>query len=991
MNLFSQRARAVLVISFLALLVAALPLSAQQTGRLSGEVSQAGSGLPGVRVTIASPSLQGTRNAETDVNGNYQFGALPPGQYTVSFEMEGMQTVTRSVNVTLAGTARADAEMKLSAVAEAITVTASSPAVAETQEMQANYSSELINQLPIGRTLIATVNLAPGVTQNGPSGATVISGAQSFDNVFYVDGAVVNEVLRGQPLDLFIEDALQETTVLTGAISAEYGRFTGGVVTAITKAGGNTFSGSLRDSLTNAAWTTTTPLNEPKADSKIDETYEATLGGRIIRDRLWFFVAGRDFSRDTPHFFANSTIPFTSGREQRRLEGKLTGQITPKHSVIGSYLDLKDKQTDNCSFTCFERSTLDASRQTPEKKRAFTYNGILTQNLLVEGAYSDSSLTFVDSGSSDPSVVTGTAVIEQVTGSFLGAPVFGSALGDKTRSSKDWTVKGTYYLSTAALGSHNIVAGYDDFTNSLKEDNSQSGSDFILYTYTLPGRAADGSALTSFSPGSDLIIYWPILQAAKKNDFNTKSFFVNDKWDLNNHLSFNLGARYDNNVGKDEAGNKVADDQTVSPRVGITYDVSGNGRLQLRGTYGQYVSKIANGNVGDAASPAGSPSLLYWVYYGPEIGPLPTTQAVAKVFDWFNSVGGINNKDFLLGGSTGGVGTQIQNKLTSPSVDEYTFGASTVLGQKGFLRADYQHRNWHDFYANIQDLNSPIVFDPLRGRNIQVTLTQNSDEFTRNYEAVLVQGGYRLFSRLNLGGNYTWSKLKGNIVGETSGSGPIPSTGLTSYQPELLAYAQRAPIGYLPQDQTHKVRLFGSYDIPSPVGNFNVSVLERFDSGSPYSVVGTIRVLRSASQCTTCRANPGYVSPTTTSTYYFGDRGGLRWDDVTATDLALNYQLPLWKVNLFVEGELINAFNQKAQVNGDTTVLTSVNSSCIQTQGPNAGKRCAGFDPFTETPVEGINYVKGSNFGHAVNPTSSLTAGDYQLPRTYRVSVGIRF
>src|SRR5207253_10962640 len=128
------------------------------------------------------------------------------------------------------------------------------------------------------------VSLAPGTTQSGPNQATTISGAPSFENLFLVDGATVNENLRGQPHDLFIEDAIQETTVLTGGISAEFGRFTGGVVTAITKSGGNEFSGSIRDSVTNDKWTSLgdsingTKNTTPQID-KVNNVYEATLGG----------------------------------------------------------------------------------------------------------------------------------------------------------------------------------------------------------------------------------------------------------------------------------------------------------------------------------------------------------------------------------------------------------------------------------------------------------------------------------------------------------------------------------------------------------------------------------------------------------------------------------------------------------------------------------------------------------------------------------------
>src|SRR5215217_5774638 len=96
----------------------------QTTSNLTGRVTMDGNPLPGVTVTISSPQLQGVRVAVTDVNGTYNFAAVPPGSYTARFEMESMQTVTRTTRVGLGQTGRADADMKLTAVAESITVTA---------------------------------------------------------------------------------------------------------------------------------------------------------------------------------------------------------------------------------------------------------------------------------------------------------------------------------------------------------------------------------------------------------------------------------------------------------------------------------------------------------------------------------------------------------------------------------------------------------------------------------------------------------------------------------------------------------------------------------------------------------------------------------------------------------------------------------------------------------------------------------------------------
>jgi len=138
------------------------------------------------------------------------------------------------------------------------------------------------------------------VNPNGVNRQITINGGPSYDNVFMVNGVVVNENLRGQPHSLFIEDAIQETAVMTAGISAEYGRFTGGVVSTLTKSGGNNFSGSFRDSLNNPSWTKTADYSgATKGVDTTNQVYEATLGGRVIKDRLWFFGAGRK-AKDQP-------------------------------------------------------------------------------------------------------------------------------------------------------------------------------------------------------------------------------------------------------------------------------------------------------------------------------------------------------------------------------------------------------------------------------------------------------------------------------------------------------------------------------------------------------------------------------------------------------------------------------------------------------------------------------------------------------------------
>ena len=353
--------------TLMAILLIATSAYPQTTASLTGTITTDGNPLPGATVTISSPALQGTRTAITGDSGGYSFPGLNPGVYSVRAELSGLAPVTRQVTLSLAQTSRADADLKVSSVSEAITVTASAPAVLETTQIARNFRSEEISKLPVARTITGMTLLAPGVSSSGVNNQITISGAPSAENLFLVNGVVVGENLRGQPRNLFIEDALQETTVLTGGISAEYGRFTGGVVTAITKSGGNEFSGSLRDSLSNPDWRAKTPI--PTEADHVDvtnNTYEATLGGFVLRDRLWFFGAGRKFERSDQRFTGFTNLPFVFGEDETRLEGKLTGQLTQRHTVVGSYLEIDRTEINSAFGTIVDLTSIDPDRQLPD-------------------------------------------------------------------------------------------------------------------------------------------------------------------------------------------------------------------------------------------------------------------------------------------------------------------------------------------------------------------------------------------------------------------------------------------------------------------------------------------------------------------------------------------------------------------------------------------------------------------------------------------------
>ena len=977
---------------------------AQTTASLSGVVTTEGSPLPGVTVTVSSPSMQGTRTAVTGEAGGYSFAALPPGSYKVHFELSGMAPLEKRVQLSLSQPGKVDADLRVSAVSEAITVTAAAPTVLESPQIAATLTSEQIDELPVQRTFESAALLAPGVNSNTLSANQFqISGSPGYDNLVMVNGVAVTESVRSQFLNLFIEDAIQETTVLTGAISAEYGRFTGGVVNTLTKQGGNEFSGSIRDSLTNADWTAKTPFRDsqgrPQADpiDQINHVYEGTFGGYALRDRLWFFAAGRTAETSAQaqtQAVSSSSNPlrnlnpvfYTTGAEETRYEVKLTGAITPKHNLVGSYINVDRHETNN-RFTAaiYDLASLN-DRDRPDSLTAAHYNGVITNNLLLEGSWSHRTMEFQNSGSKYTDLQRGTLLLDRSNDSArFASPTFCGVCDTESRNNDSLLLKANYFLSTRALGNHNFVIGGEDFTEHRYANNHQSGSDYRIFVSNV-WFDPQGNIYPNFEnvTARPTFIRWtPIFTGANESDLNVRSFFINDRWELTQRWSFNVGVRYDKNDAVDGTGNKASDDQAISPRLTVMMDPFANGRHRLSVAYNNYTSRVVEG-IASANSSAGEPASIDFGYTGPPINPqnnpfqVPLYTAIQQVFDWFfaqcNSTGqcGPNNNALLFpGGSRGvpGYSSVIEDTLKSPSVDEYSLGYAMQLSPTAYAKVDYIHREWKDFYATELTQTTPKTNNPL---NIPVDLgvVHNSDQIERKYRAVQFQAGWRPRG-FNLGMNYTWAKLRGNDEGETSGSGPVTNTPLAVYYPEYQGYENRLPVGPLAGDQRHRARLWAGYDVPMPEpwGALNISLLQRYDSGIAWSESFAInsRTFPGAPAV----ASTAYKSVPATATYYLC-RGCNRTDAETSTDLAFNYSHQLFTGEVFLQADVLNVFNEDAISNPGSLRQTITRTSTA-------------FNPFTETPAEGTHYTKAADFGR---PTS---INAYQTPRTYRFSLGYRF
>ncbi len=800
----------------------------------------------------------------------------------------------------------------------------------------------------------------------------------------------IQDNVRGTPTNtLVIEDAIQETTTMTSSVSAEYGRFTGGVINAVTKQGGNAFSGSFRVTLNNNDWQSQTPIAQTYVD-KVVPTYEATFGGPILKDRLWFFGAGRYQKNEYSGVLsAPLTGSFPRSDKDTRYEGKLTLTPFQNHTLTGSFTKGEVEQA-NYYFTSFpilETNGVIYDRSLPTDLLSINYNGVLSSNFFLEAQYAAKTFTFENSGSRFNELIKGTAVVvqEENLGQMFGAIFCAVCPGSsEKRDNENFLVKGTYFLSTKGLGSHNVVLGYDNFASTRVSNNWQSGSSWLLFA---TGVKTDGTNLYPVIDGNSYLLYAPIPLQSQGSDMLTHSLFVNDTWRLNDRFSFNIGLRYDKNDATDAAGKTTADDSAFSPRLAVNWDVFGDGKLRATASYATYVGQIQEGIAGSGATGAGSPASYYYYWDGDPInagdGPwTPTDEVLRQMYAAFG-VTGLNQFPNRPSDSASvpGVNLLIEDALSSPKVNEYVLGFGGTIGKNINYRADIVRREYEDFYSTKRDMTTGQVTSEL-GDEFDLGYIVNSNVPEREYTGLHSSLAWR-YGNLNLAANWTWSHMIGNFVGETSGSGPV-TAAFESY-PEYIDMKWNGPRGSLSQDQRHRVRLVGTYDFRVGMVGITPGIVQSWDTGTPYGAVGNI----ASSPYVT---NPGYVQPPSRVAYYFTKRDAYRTDDIWRTDLSVNLSANIGKFEVFIQPQIWNLFN----ADGVTTPNTAVNVGTSTT--PNATTGLVRFDPFTSAPIEcpqgalkgectamGANWQKGGNFG---NPAS---AASFQIPRRYYVSMGIRF
>jgi hypothetical protein len=943
------------------LLAAICAAQAVQTGTLTGNVRLAdGTAIPGVSVTASSPSLQGTRTQASGANGDFIFKFLPPGEYVVRFELAGMQTVTKTASVELGGTTRVDAGLEVAAAAEAVTVTGDALELEKTAVHQSNYGAEMVQQLPVGRRLDQIAVLAPGVTANTPNvGQVQISGGFAYDNLILLNGVdVIDNQFGDATTGVVIEEAIAETQVMSSGISAEFGRFSGGVVNAITKSGGNELSGSFRADFTNTDWADENPFeveNDVVHEDDLFTTYSATLGGSLIHDRLWFFLAGRYYDESPQEVVPITGQSYNSDDTEYRIEGKLTFNVASGHSVTAAYTD-SNREVLRTSFG-FTADLADLwVEKDPTDLFVASYNGVLTSNLFATVQYSQKQFGFrADAGSTrieDSPFLTFNQANAHYNGRY-----FDYGTDPEDRDNRQISASLSHFLSTASAGTHDIKGGAELYQSIAKGGNSQSATDVVFFAdYAVdadenPILDADGNLIPSFVPFNVLWVNWRPDRGAEST-IDTWSFYVNDIWRIGKFTA-NVGLRYEQVKGEAEGGITIADESAFVPRLGLSYDVQGDGRYVLSGTYGQYSGRYSDG-VFNRISNVGNPDLVYYVYLGPE----GQGTNFAPGFDLSNYA--------LVYGQFPEQTVFFQDGLSSPITSEWTLSAGSRLLPNLYGAVTYVNRKTEDFVESFIAFENGRTLVDFEGDLLlfdNVVYENTSDRF-REYEAINFQGGWDITPRFRTQLAYTYTlKYEGNYEGEGPNQPGLPSN-FGDY-PEFTDPDRTEPSGRMAGYQKHKLRLMAGYDLPTPIGRFGFGAIWRYDSGTPYSLTTTLGGGLTPEQAA---LDPGYATPPATQPIYFGERGSGLFEDITRLDLALEWALPVGPVEPWVKVSVVNVFNEDSLVSHNTTVFAN--------NGPNDPKDALGL-PTT--------FRRSVNFGRANSVAS------YQLARTFSFAAGLRF
>jgi Carboxypeptidase regulatory-like domain len=892
---------------FALVLLCAAPASAQSA--IAGLVRDtSGAVLPGVTVEAASPALiVGTRTAVTDGTGQYRIQDLRPGDYTVTFTLTGFRQVKRSgITLPASFTATVNTDMSVGTVEEAITVTAASPLVdVRGSVSQSVMNRERLDTIPTGKDPFAVGQLIAGVTTSTPDvGGTQVMqqptlqvhGSSNNDNVFMVDGVQIQHIgFGGNQTGFYFNDGLMdEISYETSSLPAEAP--VGGVqINMIPRDGGNAFHGSVFSTGANSSLQSDNLDDELvklqfKKQNRVRGVYDVngTLGGPILKDRLWFFGTYRRWSAD--NYLGNT---FTSTGDQAVDDQHITDatirfttQLHKKNKLSFHYdrsIKFRGHRPNNY-ITVSTNDPLSDVVQTTQLNYIgeVKWSSTVTNRLLAEAAVFtlpvNYSLSFEPDAAPDA-----VATFDQTR-----SAIYGVSPRQDVNTARMFTYAGNLSYIT---GTHAFKAGVQ-----VRTGNSQE-----LFT----SRGDIVQVIVNDLANSVRLLNTP---SGHKEEGINAGLYVQDSWRFS-RLTLNPGLRYEHFgmsipaqsapagtwVGARDfpAQNGIVNWNTVSPRIGFSWDVFGDGETALKGGVSRYdrlegitlVQPLNQRNIAFQTCP--------WTDTNADLRAQNSEIAFAR----------------CSGSLLPSVG-KVDPNLKRPHQWEYTVMIQRQVGTNSAVSVGYYGRRFTDLYTTVNALVPPAAYtavtitnpltsqpltvynqDPTTRGAVQNQLTTIPD-LLQTYNGVEFQVNTRL-SKATMFGGLTIGRDYGD-----QDSGDLNNPNVQIFN--------KGNIGF---DSPYQIRGGFTYRLPSAV---QLSGSIRESSGLPQTRVFTV---------TTANV-PGLTQ--VTQNVQVAKRGEFRYPWVNLVDLRVAKVFKTGQTKIEPTLDLFNVFNNNAVTSAVTTIGSSL-------------------------------------------------------------------
>jgi hypothetical protein len=698
----------------LATMLVSRPAAAQQTGILSGVVRDAQGGmLPGVTITIASPALiGGARTTDTGSTGTYQFTALPPGVYEVSYELSGFSPLKRAdIRIQVAQVTRLDVDLKIGGLQETVVVTGLSPVVdVGSTTTQTNVSKEIFDTIPTGRNPWVMAALVPGVITGrldvgGTEGMQQYNveafGSADSQKSFSIDGLKTNwgGGAGGSTMQYYGFEMYEEYNMQTASGTAE-SDVSGVYMNMVTKSGGNRFSSDNNFYFMNDSLQGTNVDDELRrrlglgagqqtgaAGNPIDISYDwsSTLGGPLKRDKVWFFGATRRWRLDQLQIGARNADGSQAIDDNliKNYMGKATWNAasTTKASFMFNR-NLKFRFHRRDSPYLFTEDKASVLQDQPAQNYVAQVNQVLGKAAVLDARVGRMWGVFPTRYQKE--VTPNDIAIRDIVQFTQSNAATEQSLNPNHRYQANATL--SYFAQNLGVGSHDFKVGTQLSWEKMQYDRIRNGDLFL--------ETSDGIALRA------QIANTPV---ASDHRLQTWSAFAQDRWVLG-RATINYGARFDGvqaflPAQASPAGTFVAArsfarndlynfNLDVAPRFGVSYDIFGKGRTALKAYYGRFYNQFGS-EIAEAINPNARINVqIPWV---------------DRDNDLILDTGELNLANFT--GFTG-VFPRMDANATRPYSDEMNVGIDHELAKNFGVSVSF-HRRQHRNGLAIVDLARP--------------------------------------------------------------------------------------------------------------------------------------------------------------------------------------------------------------------------------------------------------------------------------------------